>query len=331
MNIYEAVIGIDVAKDTIAVTILCGDTEAGFTSKNSGKAFVKSLPKFAKRLDRSKVLVVMENTGNYHLELATFLHERGYVVSVVNPYVIKKYAEMKMKRTKTDSVDSKLIAEFGRLNTEIRTFKPKSKIQYEMEIKLKTIEDFQMQVNIHSNQLSALERQPFCSEELKMPYRKLINDLNEAIAKIEKELKEIMETYFPEELQLLSTIPGVGKRLSCIIVSMLKCFDGFEKGKQVTSYLGICPSPYESGTSVKRSGRIMKKGNPYIRKILFLCALSASRFNKACRELYERLIQNGKEKRVALVAVANKLIRQAFAVIKHKTPYREDYLLQKGA
>jgi transposase len=112
---------------------------------------------------------------------------------------------------------------------------------------------------------------------------------------------------------------------------MLRNFDGFERGKQITSYLGICPSPYESGSSVKRRGRIMKKGNPYIRKILYLCALSASRYNKTCMLLFKRLVLKGKSKRLALIAVANKLIKQAFAVLKTRTLYNENFLLLKGA
>lgn len=331
MKDFKAVVGVDVAKDSVSVTIFYSKKEQSFTSENEGKAFESELSKALNGLDRQRILVVMESTGIYHVKLACHLHGMGYAVSVVNPFVIKKYAEMQMKRTKTDAVDSKIIAEYGRSANDLKLFTPKNEVQQAMEIKLKTIEDFYTQINALQNQLAALEHLPACTNKLKKPYEKTIKLLYEEIGKIEKDLIRLSKKHYPEEIRILNSVPGVGDRLSCIIVSMLRNFDSFERGKQITSYLGICPSPYESGTSVKRRGRIMKKGNPYIRKILYLCALSASRYNKSCRLLFERLVQKGKNKRLALIAVANKLIKQAFAVLKSKTLYNEDYLLVKGA
>jgi transposase len=331
MKGFEAVVGVDVSKDSLSVTILRGKKEQTFTSENEGKAFESSLSKALKDLERPRILVVMESTGVYHLKLASYLQGRGYGVSVVNPFVIKKYSEMRMKRTKTDAVDSRIIAEYGRSAEDIKLFTPKKEVQQAMEIKLKTIEDFYKQINALQNQLAALEHVPACTSKLKKPYEKAMKLLIEEIGKIEKDLIKISREYYPEEVRILKSVPGIGNRLSCIIVSMLGSFEGFERGKQITSYLGICPSPYESGVSVKRRGHILKKGNPYIRKILYICALSASRYNKTCRLLFERLVLKGKNKRLALIAVANKLIRQAFAVLKTKTLYNEDYLLVKGA
>jgi transposase len=79
--------------------------------------------------------------------------------------------------------------------------------------------------------------------------------------------------------------------------------------KDAASFIGISPSPYESAACVRKSGSIKKMGNPYARKILYMAALSAIRFNKYCKELYERLVSKGKAKKLALVAVAYKLLR----------------------
>lgn len=68
-----------------------------------------------------------------------------------------------------------------------------------------------------------------------------------------------------------------------MIVSYLRGFEGLESTKEAAIFIGICPSVYESGKRVKK-GRIVKKGNAYVRKILYLCALQALRFNRACRE-----------------------------------------------
>ena len=74
-------------------------------------------------------------------------------------------------------------------------------------------------------------------------------------------------------------------------------------------------------------GHISKKGNPYIRTMLFLASLSASIYNLQCKELYERLINNGKPKKFALIAVANKLIRQIFVIVKYGRQYDPQYKL----
>ena len=103
-------------------------------------------------------------------------------------------------------------------------------------------------------------------------------------------------------------------------------FKEFDSAKKVCSFIGIAPSPYESGSSVKRRGRISKKGSPIARKILYMATLSAIRYNKTIKEFYERLLQKGKTKMTAIIACMNKLIRIIFAVVKYKREYCENYV-----
>jgi hypothetical protein len=72
-------------------------------------------------------------------------------------------------------------------------------------------------------------------------------------------------------------------------------------------------------------------GMSTVRKMLYLCALFAKKYNRACRELYDRLVQQGKSKKLALIAVTNKLFKQAFAIIKNKSVYVDNFLQQKFA
>jgi transposase len=84
----------------------------------------------------------------------------------------------------------------------------------------------------------------------------------------------------------------------------------------------LTPSPVESGSSVRGKGSIKKRGNPYVRQVFYMCALSAVRSNPYCKDLYERLLERGKSKTEALVAVAHKLLRQCYGVLKSRTPFR---------
>jgi transposase len=130
---------------------------------------------------------------------------------------------------------------------------------------------------------------------------------------------------YQEEYKLLKSIPGISDRTIGMIISVYGRFERFESVKEISSFIGINPSPYESGASVKKSGSIKKMGSPYARKILYMAALSAIRFNKYCRELYERLVSKGKAKKLALVAVAHKLLRQAYGVLKSRRPFDENF------
>ena len=91
-------------------------------------------------------------------------------------------------------------------------------------------------------------------------------------------------------------------------------------------YVGITPTIRESGSSVRGRARISKVGNRKLRNLLFLCAFNACKHNKACREVYDRIVNKGKSKKLALIAVANKLLKQCFAIAKSGLPYDEDHV-----
>jgi Transposase and inactivated derivatives len=156
-------------------------------------------------------------------------------------------------------------------------------------------------------------------------YDELIRKIEKSIKELEKEIKELSKKNFQEEYKLLKSIPDVSDRVIGVVIAMFGGFKRFKSVKEAASYAGLNPSPYESGTSVKKSGSIKKMGNPYARKILYMAALSAIRFNKYCRELYKRLVSKGKAKKLALVAVAHKLLRQAYGVLKNRRPFDENF------
>ena len=103
-------------------------------------------------------------------------------------------------------------------------------------------------------------------------------------------------------------------------------FTNFENASQLCCYAGITPIIRESGSSVRGKSRISKMGNPKLRNLLFMCSFTACKHNKACREIYQRIIAKGKSKKLALIAVCNKLLKQAFAVVKSGLPYDENFV-----
>jgi Transposase and inactivated derivatives len=326
MNSYKIVVGVDVSKNSFTATVLYDNKKESFEVKSDPIEFERKIKPFLKKFKKSDMLIIMEHTGVYHLKLANYLYENNYQVAVVNPFSIRKFMEAKMTRVKTDKTDSYFIAEYGRTFFDGELYKPKPDVEKEIEVKLKILEDLQQQLTMLKNKRESLSHVPMkrLKENLEY-YDELIRKIEKSIKELEKEIKELTKKNFQEEYKLLKSIPGVSDRVIGVVIAMFGGFKRFKSVKEAASFAGLNPSPYESGTSVKKSGSIKKMGNPYARKILYMAALSAIRFNKYCRELYERLVSKGKAKKLALVAVAHKLLRQAYGVLKNRRPFDENF------
>ncbi len=98
----------------------------------------------------------------------------------------------------------------------------------------------------------------------------------------------------------------------------------------MVAYVGFSPRIYQSGTSVKGKGHICKMGKSQIRKLLYMCSLTAVRCNEKCKEMNERLLERGKPKRVAKIAVANKLLKQCFAIVNNGEKYKINYINERN-
>lgn len=119
----------------------------------------------------------------------------------------------------------------------------------------------------------------------------------------------------------LRSIPGVGPKTAIMLVVLTGGFERFSSASEPFSYAGLTPVIRQSGSSVNGRARISKIGNQKLRNLLFMCSFNAYKHNKACRELYERIVAKGKSKKLALIAVCNKLLKQAFAIAKSGLVY----------
>jgi len=316
-------IGIDVSMDTLDVAIYDGKSFKVGRYENSEAGFV-AIEKELIRYNSSDTLISMEATGIYHLKTAVYFNERDYAVSVINPLIIKRYAEMKMLRAKTDSVDARTIAEYGYNERPCYFIRKEGQKERIIQL-LRQIDALHRMQSENRNRLHALEKVPDADETALSIYREIAIILKAKERRAEQKIDEILNESYGDDYKRLIEIPGVGKRLSSLIIGFFGRFENFDNAKQVSSFIGLNPSPRQSGVSLNGRGIISKKGNRYMRKIFYMASLSASKYNEACRELYERLIMKGKNKRIALVAVANKLARQIFAIMKYDRNYEQNY------
>jgi transposase len=268
--------------------------------------------------------IIMEASGPYYLRLACYLHSKCMNVSVVNPLVIRRFCQMRMSRAKTDKKDAMMIAEYGKAEKPALWQPPQQHI-----ITLQQMEALLFNLNKEHtaliNQMESFVSSGLFDKKLnRMISRELIHK-QDLIRKLTEDMQQIAQEHYSLMLAHLQSIPGLGKKTAMMLVVLSSGFSRFDDYRKLSSYIGICPRIFESGTSVKGKGRICKIGMSRIRAMLYVCAWSAKRCNKACRDLYERLVAKGKAKKLALIAVANKLLKQAFAVATSQTNYNENY------
>ena len=187
---------------------------------------------------------------------------------------------MKSYRTKTDKADAKIIALYG----TSEPFEPYSKSPITAHIRqiMATIEDFiTLKVQI-KNRLEALDNLPKALK-VKLCEKTLIQEIvsvDKKISVLEKELEKLIENNYQEETERLESILGVGDRVAKAVVGYFGKFEKFENAKQVISFVGLEPAIRQSGSSIKGQGRISKKGNSYLRKLLDMAAMSAYRYTQ---------------------------------------------------
>jgi transposase len=272
-------------------------------------------------------LVVMEATGTYYLRLAEHLYHNGVKVSVVNPLIIKRFSEMRLKRTKTDKADARIISQYG-YSEKPKDFIPDSNIVKEIKLRAQIIQDLIVTRTQYKNRLHALENETIDTGVIAGHYLALIETISKEIKTLEKSITDLIKQEYSEEYEKVMKIPGVGERTAGAIFGYLKGFKNFENAKQVISYIGTNPVEHRSGTSVNGKSYISKKGSRYLRGVFYMSAVAAFQFNPACRTFYLRLRSEGKPFKFAVIAVLNKLIKIIFAIVKHKRDYDPEYYLK---
>lgn len=316
MNKDKKIFGVDISKDYFDVVdqdnihAQYGNDAQGFSK------FRQTLPE--------NVLVVMEATGYYHYRLAQFLSLHKISCAVVNPLSIKRFVQMKLAKVKTDKADAQSICSYA-MSNEVSLYNEVEKQQAECFQLLSVLEQY-------TKQLTAIKNKLHGEETLGKPSKAVYHSLNRTKKHIEKEIKKLEEKLLElvkrghqEQLTLLKSIPGLGTKTIVFLIVVTDGFRRFESASQLCSYAGITPIERSSGSSVRGHSRISKVGNKRLRDLLFMCSFTACQHNAACKAQYDRIVGKGKSKKLALLAVCNKLLKQAFAIAKSRVPYDKEY------
>ncbi len=311
-------IGIDISKDSFVAAFPAATGHQTRTFPNT----VDGIRKFTALLSASEHHCVMEATGNYGFLLLYLLDRRGIAASMVNPKQIKHFSRMMMTVTKTDAKDACLIAMYGeKMNPP--AYKMPSEALMRLKQKKAVIRQLKKQLTAARNLKGSLDVLPVQDKSGMKALDRTISFLAAQTQGLEEELVELASSEYDKQVKLLTSVKGIGVTLATALIVATGGFACFDNAKQLSRFIGICPTCQHSGTSLHVNGGINRNGDPHLRTMLYVASWSAIRSNTACKECYQRLKANGKPSKVALIAVANKLVRQAFAVVRAETYYED--------
>jgi transposase len=295
--------GIDVSKSWLDAHVLPTDKSLRVANTPDG---IRKLKRWLVACNPK--LVAVEATGKWHRALCRSLHASQIAVAVSDPYRVRMFAKAQGILAKTDRLDARVLAQFAAVMAP--AVRPPAPQALEVLKEMVSAQDSAVAERAAlKNQLAAAE-----SVFLKRQFTSRIKQLSAHIAAIRREtLKRIeADEGLAGRYAILTSIPSFGPIVAETLIACLAEL-GTISDKQAGALAGLAPIADDSG---QRHGvRSIWGGRAIVRKILYLAAVSARRCNTNMRIFYERLIANGKAPKVALIAVARKLLILANTLI----------------
>ena len=314
--IKEAVcVGVDVAKSTLDVASSDSGETRQFANNDEG---INQVVRYISGVKPAGI--ILEATGNLEIPLAAALQAGGLPVVVINPRQVRDFARATGALAKTDSIDARILALFGvRMKPEIRPL-PDKKVREMRNLLTRRRQLIEMLTAEH-NRLSRGD------ENIRSIIEPHIKWLEEALSEINNDLDRRirLSPSWVEKANLLKSVPGIGKVVSSSLLIELP-----ERGKlnrrKIASLVGVAPFNRDSGTM--RGRRTIWGGRAKLRAVLYMAALVASRRNPIIAAFYQRLLDAGKVKKVALVACMRKLLTILNAILRTMTGWQPEPVLR---
>jgi len=303
-------IGVDVSKHHLDWAIGSEGTVDRVPNSPAGvRRLVSSLRK------RDLASIVVESTGGYERDLTAALAEAGLPVALVNPWRARRFGEGLGILAKTDPLDARVLALFGERAQPARRAMPGPR-QREMADLVRRRRQL---ISIIVGEKSRLET---ASKPIRKDIEGVVRLLERRVAKLDEKLDQAIQAD-DEKAALwsrLQSVPSVGPGVArALIVDLPEL--GHLTRRQICSLVGLAPFAKDSGKKVGQ--RKIRAGRAAPRSALYLAAMNGARFNPVLKRLYERLLAAGKPKKVALVALARKLLTILNAMVRDGNDWQE--------
>ena len=333
MDIIKQCVGIDIAKKNFTACVGKKKTDGSYelvhvsefsNDKRGHNQFIKWVGK--SMLKGIELSFAMEATGIYWEHLAYHLSKLKKTVSVLLPNKVSHYGKSLNVKTKTDIVDSKIIAMMG-CDRNLPGWSAPPPLYKRLRAVCRLHRALQNDKTQSNNRLKQL----MCSYEPLVEairiYKSNIKRIDKELAKLELQMKQILQSDSEvwSKVENLLTIKGIGLKTVAIVLGETQGFTLIKNQRQLTSYCGYDVVKRESGTSIKGKTRISKKGNSNIRSAMHFPSMVATRFNSKMKEVYQRVVDRTKVKKIGLVCIQRRLLVLMYSLWKTNKPYQEDY------
>jgi transposase len=340
MKLIKKVIGVDISKDSFTVRFGTLDEELKqliskpFKFANNLKGFNQLLKTIGKvhyfdlTGPSSKdipVWFVMEATGVYYENLAYFLAENNFSLSIVLANKVKNFSKTLDNKSKTDDIDAAIQTQYG-LEKKLKPWNPPSAIFKGLKELTREYQSIKESLTCIKNKLHAKSHSYKANEDTVKRLNQHKKFLNQQLKQVKDQIKKLIESDndFNERIKTIITIKGVGLITVITAVAETNGFALIENKNQLTSYAGYDIVHDQSGTH-KGKTKISKKGNSNIRSAFYMPALSAARYNNNLKRLYIRLCKTKINKKIALIAVARKLLILIYCLWKKNEKFIQNY------
>lgn len=295
-------IGIDVAMETLDVF----SEESSFVVSNNKSGHRQLL----KRLQKGDI-IGLEATNTYHYEVVNALLQKGFEVRQISSLLSYRYQHIEGSKQSTDKSAARALSELvalgkGRALTEEQVHNPLRELTRARDALVKQRSTLKCKLHKEAN------------KDLQRCYTKLIKNFDAQVEKLEEKIL----SFAPKGSDLLVNIPGISELSARIILAEIGNVDRFQGYRQIVSFAGYDPSSAESGTSVKKKGKLSKRGSPYLRCTLHLGAFANLRAKpNVFNAYYHKKAEEGKHHNAALTAVARKMLQVIYAVLRKNEPF----------
>lgn len=333
MNYLKQAVGIDIAKDELvckagrfysdqSIEVM---EQASFPNQMDGFEQLHHWVREVLGETDSPIWFVMEATGVYYEELAYYLHSNAQLVSVLLPNKVKYFAKTLTIKSKTDALDAEIILRIG-LERKLDPWNPPSPEMRTIRILTRELQEVKRKRTATKNQHHAKSHAHGVPSSTLQRLTQQIDFLNQQIKEIESELKKIVQQdeVLRQKVERLETIPGVGFPTIITLIGETNGFALFRNARQLVSYAGLDLVLRESG-NWRGKTTISKKGNRFIRRAVFMPALSAVQHNQGLKAFYKRLCERKPAKKIGLTAVARKILVLVYTLWKNE----EEFMLEK--
>lgn len=269
-----------------------------------------------------RLRVIMEATGVYFLDLALLAHEAGAEVMVINPKAAHHFAKALGQRNKSDALDAQMLLECLQ-RMPFQPWQPPSRAVLELRQYGRHLVRLSDQRTRAKNQLHALEATATSPELLREDLREAIADLDRRIKRISALAMEQVRSNerLAAQFEAVDSVTGIGEATAIALLGELLALPQDLNSRACVSHAGLDVRVHKSGTSVALAPRLTKHGNKYLRRALYMPALTAIVHDPHARAFRDRLVARGKKKMQAVAAVMRKLLTAVWALVRNPAPY----------